>query len=133
MLTPAYREHFGWRVDDREHPPRLLLGDNMVALAMPRGAGKVVLDYVCRHDNRGPVIELDPGSWVFLADSNGLVLTPSDLPDDVKMLGVGVGLPMPLALGSVGVRWVVAPNVQQRWLPSLAALVAAVHATARFR
>lgn len=133
MRTTAYREHFGWTVNDRENPPHLVLGHNMVALAMTRTRGGAVLEYLCRTDTHGPVLELDPGTWVFLADSNGLVLGPTDLPDEVKLLGCGVALPVPMTSKSAMVRWAVAPNVRQRWLPSLAALVAAVHATVRFR
>ncbi|TNC26413.1 hypothetical protein [Amycolatopsis alkalitolerans] len=133
MQPAAYREHFGWMVDDRENPPRLLLGHNMVALTMPRTRGVAVLEYLCRQDIRSPVLEPDLGSWAFLADSNGLVLTPGDLPEDVKLLGCGAMLPVPLTTANPAVRWVVAPDVRQRWLPSLAALMAAVRTMARFR
>ncbi|HJQ47660.1 MAG TPA: hypothetical protein VJ870_15285 [Amycolatopsis sp.] len=133
MRTTGYREHFGWTVNEEENAPRLVLGHNMVALAMARTTGGVVLDYLCRHDTRGPVLELDPGTWVFLADSNGLVLNAADLPDGVRLLGCGTAIPVPLTARHLPVRWVVAPNVRQRWLPSLAALVAAAQTTAGSR
>jgi hypothetical protein len=130
MRNTAYREHFGWTVDDRENTPHLVLGQNMVGLAVPRASGGAVLEYLLHQEIRGPVLEFDMGTWVFLADSNGLVLNPADLPAGVRFLSCGVALPMPLSPRSTSVRWIVAPDVRQRWLPSLAAVVAAIRASA---
>lgn len=130
MRTTTYCEHFGWTVDNRENAPHLVLGQNMVGLAVPRAGGSAALEYLLRQEIRGPVLELDMGTWVFLADSNGLVLSPADLPASVRFLSCGTALPMPLISGSTSVRWIVAPDVRQRWLPSLAAVVAAIRASA---
>lgn len=130
MRTTTYREHFGWTVDNRENGPHLVLGQNMVGLAVPRAGGNAVLEYLLRQEIRGPVLEVDMGTWVFLADSNGLVLSPADLPASVRFLSCGTALPMPLTSGSAAVHWIIPPNVRQRWLPSLAAVVAAIQASA---
>ncbi|NKQ55003.1 hypothetical protein HFP15_19150 [Amycolatopsis sp. K13G38] len=133
MLSTAYRLHFGWTVADREKIPHLVLGHNMVGLATPPAEGGAVLGYLQRHDLAGPVLEPEMGTWVFLADANGLVVNPAELPADVRLLGCGTTLPVPMTAQGGAARWVVAPDVKQRWLPSLAAIVAAVRATARLR
>lgn len=133
MLPTAYRQHFGWVVADREKLPHLVLGHNMVGLAMTPADGAPVLGYLRRHDLNGPVLEPDGGTWVFLADANGLVVTPAELPENMRLLGTGVALPVPLTAKGETARWIAPPDIQRRWLPSLATIVAGVRAVTRFR
>ena len=77
----------------------------------------------------GPVIAVDDERphWIFLADSNADLTFHADLPGQLEVLGCGWRIPLPGRNAySASLRWVVAPDPGQRWLPTLATLALAV-------
>lgn len=128
-IPDRLRQQFGWVVDQHHGRHYVLLSHDMVGLAVPRIRANAAVDLLKRLDTYGPVLELNKGSprWVFLADQNSLVLPQLALPPDVKLLGYSTPLPLPLRASS-SARWIVEPDVRRRWLPSLAAVLAAVRA-----
>lgn len=120
-----YREQFGWSVEEKDGKPLLFLGNGMIGVVVPATRARAVAVHLHSQDTCGPVLELGGATWVFLADANGMVVDQTELNGGVSLLGYAKQVPLPEApLGAV--RWVVPPNPHQRWLPTLAAVLAAV-------
>jgi len=131
QLSAFYREQLGWRVEHQNGNLHLLFGDGMVGVTLPAHMGKAVSEIMSRRDCSGPILELRSPRrpyWVFLADTNGVVIAQSDLPTGVWVLNYAQALPLPGSTTET-TRWVVAPEKERRWLPTLIAVVSAVRNT----
>lgn len=130
-LSAFYREQLGWKVEHHNGKLHLLFGDGMVGVTLPAHMGKPVSEIMCRRDCNGPILELrSPRQpyWVFLADTNGVVIAQSDLPAGVGVLNYAQSLPLPGSAAS-STRWIAAPEKARRWLPTLIAVVSAARNT----
>jgi hypothetical protein len=132
--TGDYRNLFGWEVERRDGRMVLTLGHGLAALIVPASVAVDLAKYLERVDIRGPVFAVDGPRphWVFLAEANEFIAAEEDLPSGVEILACGEQIPLPSAEAfSAGVRWIVAPDPLQRWLPTLAALLMGIHRTIR--
>lgn len=130
-LASFYREQLGWQVEHRNGNLQLLFGHGMVGVTLPAHMGKAISEIMCRRDCVGPILELrSPRQpyWVFLADTNGVVIAQSDLPTGVGVLNYAQALPLPGSATDT-TRWITAPAKERRWLPTLIAVVSAIHNT----
>lgn len=123
--SALYREQFGWSVEEKGGRPFLFLGNGMVGVGVPVTRARAVALQLQYQDTCGPVLEHGGATWIFLADANGMVVDQTELHGGVSLLGYAKQIPLPEAPFDA-VRWVVAPNPYQRWLPTLAAVLAAV-------
>lgn len=127
-FTPDdYRHMFGWMVNEVDGNAFLMLGHGMVGVVMPPTLAGAAVNLLRSQGFRGPVLEVSTGArvWIVLADPNGLVLCEPELPAGVKMLGCSAPVPLPCESGG-SARWIIPPDVHHRWLPTLAAVLAAV-------
>lgn len=126
-LAARYRELLGAGVEEYRGRLFLPMGFGLVGVALSPFLGRAVVHRLARTDTCGPVLELADGwnCWVILTDPNGLVLAREDLPRGVEVLGCPRRVPLPTS-ATGPVRWVVPPNPQHRWLPTLASVMAAV-------
>lgn len=124
--TETYSRLYGWRVVREADIDFLVMGAGLIGVAVPAMLARRAYDRLARSGNRGPILRLDtnPRSWLFLADPNGEVLAQSDLPFDVKLWNCPSRVPLPSSSCKLTC-WVVPPHQRQRWLPTLAAVVAA--------
>lgn len=122
-----YRHGMGWDVAATPNGIALALGHGMVAVAVPLAHGEAVLRTLRSRDTVGPVLALRAGTpcWLFLAEPNGLVVSSEDLPSHISVLSCPSRIPLPRTSRS-SVEWIVAPDVRNRWLPTLDAVVSAV-------
>lgn len=129
-LVARYRELLGGSVEEYRGRLFLSMGYGLVGIALSPFLGRAVVKRLARADTCGPVLELADGwhCWVIFADPNGLVLSRDDVPTGIEILGCPRRVPLPTS--SVGpVRWVVPPNAQHRWLPTLAGVVSAIRSS----
>lgn len=132
--TADYRTLFGWEVELRDGRILLTLENGLVALLVPASVAMDLTRSLKRLDIHGPVFAVDGPRphWLFLADSNEYVIATDDLPGGVEVLGFGERIPLPCVEAfSAGVRWIVAPDPRQRWLPTLAAVLLGMRRTIR--
>lgn len=129
MFTAAqYRQLFGWDVDESG---ALLLGRGLIAVVVrPIIAGATALT-LADYGSRGPILDLgDAIGWAFLADPNEIVLAQNALPAGVAVLNCPHTVPLPRPdSGNQILRWIQAPSVRSRWLPTLSTVLAAVAAS----
>lgn len=126
-VAQRYRELFGWSVSAAAGEVSLSLGNGMVGVVVPPAVAARALALLRRRGTVGPVVRVKNSKpcWIFLAEPNGLVVSSDDLPPHVVVLGCPSRLPLPAtAYGTV--EWVVQPDVRDRWLPTLDAVVSAV-------
>lgn len=127
VITPAQYQHmFGWRVHESGGATFLTLGVGIVGVAINMPLSSLVAERLRRDAIRGPVLDINrhPRRWVFLADPNDLILTSSELPDGVELLGCPRRLPLPSERYDL-VTWIDPPSPHRRWLPTLAAILSA--------
>lgn len=127
--TERYREMMGWPARECENRTVLTLGWGMVAVVVPSDLGPGVASELQRQGASGPVfsVRADVSAWVFLADPNGLVANRDILPPGAAI----VECPSTVMLPGAGIsadtcRWIVPPDPQRRWHPTLATVLAAV-------
>lgn len=129
MTTPAeYQAHFGWSVQVEGGTVFLPMDGGTVGVRLPAAPAAATVQLLRRYDARGPVLEIvnRNRNWVILADPNGLVLAPSELPPDVVVLTRPARVPLPTTSTS-SVRWIIPPRAQHRWLPTLTTVADAIH------
>lgn len=126
FTAAEYRQLFGWNVDESG---ALSLGRGIVAVVVrPIIAGAAALT-LAEFGSRGPVLDLgDAIGWAFLADPNEIVLPQNALPAGVAVLHCPHAVPLPMRgiVASQAPRWIQAPNVRSRWLPTLSTVLSAV-------
>lgn len=131
--TIHYGPQLGWQIDQRPDGPALILGHDVVAVAIPTTDHVAwrVLDLLNQRDACGPVIGIHAGipHWLFLADPNGLILPNTRLPARSRLVQCPAAAPLPTP-ASQAVTWVKPPLPNRRWLPTLAAVVAALQEAA---
>ncbi|WP_410638465.1 glycogen operon protein GlgX [Amycolatopsis sp. lyj-346] len=128
----VYRQLFGWSVQWRGSRPFLSLENGICAATLPKLSAAPVLARLAAIGCPGPavVVSTPHGQRVaVLAETDGLIPPPSALPLAVEVLAWGALLPLPLdpRRGAPGMEWLVAPDPRRRWLPSLDAVLAALH------
>lgn len=118
-----YREGYGWAVDETGS---LQMGGGIVGVLVQAIFAGATAEYLQRQESCGPVLELGLGvdGWLFLADPNELVLSQSEMPPGVSVLGCPYKVPLPTPANR-GVRWIKPPRSRARWLPTLATVLAA--------
>ncbi|MDQ7810954.1 glycogen operon protein GlgX [Amycolatopsis sp. A133] len=134
-VTPSdavYRRLFGWPVKWRGDQPFLVLEHGICAVTLPKMNAAPVLGRLAATGCQGPavVVPTPHGQRVaVLAETDGLIPPQSALPRAVEVLAWGALLPLPPAprRGDFGTEWLVAPDPQRRWLPSLDAVLAGIH------
>jgi len=124
-----YRDRLAWPVRVIGTSLVLPLANGLAAVTVPPSMAHRTLRNVERFGGSGPVtVEPgDPGRVIFLVDANDLVVPQAELPPGVRFLCAPrvVALP-PTDLLSGPVDWVRAPSARNRWLPSAAAVLAAL-------
>jgi hypothetical protein len=123
-----YRGVFGWPVHWHNNGPKLVVGSGIGAVALPKALSGRVLEGVARQGCSGPALSLPTkhGLVVFLlVESDALAPAEETLPEGVRVLSAGTTIPLPRDRDDLA-RWLVAPDPHQRWLPSLAAVVATI-------
>lgn len=126
--TPAdYRHEFGWLVHEVDGDAYLSLGHGIVGVAMPPMYAGVVVNALRRHGSRGPVLEVGTEArvWIVLADPNERVFSAPELPAGVTLLSCSTPVPLPGSSGRRAARWIVPPDPQHRWLPTVDAVLLA--------
>ncbi len=128
-----YGRLFGWSVKRQGARPFLVLENGICAVTVPRLSAGPVLDGLAATGCEGPafVIPSRLGPRVaMLAETDGLVPPRAALPKDVEVIAGGALLPLPVGdrRPDVALEWLIAPDPRQRWLPSLGAVLAGIHA-----
>ncbi|KZB79709.1 hypothetical protein [Amycolatopsis regifaucium] len=128
-----YGKLFGWSVKWLGSRPFLALENGICAATLPKLSAGPVLDRLAVTGCDGPafVVPSRQGRRVaILAETDGLIPPRSALPRDVEVLAGGALLPLPMGNRRVdsSPEWVTAPDPRQRWLPSLSAVLAGIHA-----
>ncbi|OXM66299.1 glycogen operon protein GlgX [Amycolatopsis vastitatis] len=128
----VYRQLFGWSVKWRGSHPFLSLENGICAATLPKMSAAPVLARLAAIGCPGPAVvtPTPQGQRVaILAETDGLIPPQSALPRTVEVLAWGALLPLPLdpRRGAPGTEWLVAPDPQRRWLPSLDAVLAGIH------
>ncbi|MBE8517316.1 glycogen operon protein GlgX [Amycolatopsis sp. H6(2020)] len=127
----VYRQLFGWSVKWRGSQPFLSLENGICAATLPKMNAAPVLARLAAVGCQGPAVGLPTpqGQRVaILAETDGLIPPQSELPRAVDVLAWGALLPLPLdpRRGAPGTEWLVPPDPQRRWLPSLDAVLAGI-------
>ncbi|WIV61817.1 glycogen operon protein GlgX [Amycolatopsis nalaikhensis] len=116
--------------------PFLSLENGICAVTVPKLSAAPVLARLAAIGCEGPAMTMatQRGQRVaVLAETDGLIPPRAALPKDVEVLAWGALLPLPIGSRrtDIATEWVAAPNPQQRWLPSLDAVLAAIPARER--
>lgn len=128
MTTPGeYQAVFGLSVQVEGDAMFLPMDGGTVGVLLPAAPAAATVQILRGYDALGPVLEIvtRDRNWVILADPNGLVLAPSELPPDVVVLTRPARVPLPTTSIS-SVRWIIPPRAQHRWLPTLTTVADAV-------
>lgn len=130
----AYATLLGWPVRAEGQAVLLAMTCGLTALAIPRASAAEVTPLLKLRDSAGPVLALplDTVQWVFLAEGNGLVPAQEHAPLGGRYLRPPTQIPLPPSVTPHGpVKWVIAPDLSRRWLPTLAAVICAARTVAR--
>lgn len=124
-----YRTAFGWDVEYRDGRTLLALGHGVVAVSVPAEIADAVSRRLRAMDAEGPAfaVERPPARRVFLADPNGFVTARLEL-RGARVLDCWQRITLPAVDARAGgLHWLIPPDARKRWLPTLAAVVRAVH------
>lgn len=126
-VAQRFRAQLGWSVAATDTGVFLSLGNGMVGVIVPPAVASNVFDLLRRRGTVGPVLSVTNGRpcWIFLAESNGLIVSRDDLPPNVVVLSCPSRVRLPTAAQGP-ISWVRQPDPRDRWLPTLDAVVAAV-------
>lgn len=111
------------------------LGRGIVAVAVPAHLAPHVASELKRRDADGPAMAVSDflPRWLYLAEHEGIVVDSDTLPAGVMVFDCPSTIQLPAVDTHVDqLRWVVPPDPQRRWLPTLAAVLCAVGSRARF-
>jgi hypothetical protein len=128
-----YGRLFGWPVKWRGPQPFLALENGICAVTLPKLSAGPVLAQLSATGCEGPVLVVPTSRGprvAVLAETDGLFPSRAALPKDVELLTWGTLLPLPIGprRPDLVTEWLVAPDPRQRWLPSLGAVLAGIHA-----
>ena len=131
-IDAYYGRLFGWPVKWRGLHPFLALENGICAVTLPKLSAGPVLSRLAAIGCEGPamIVPTQRGPRVaVLAETDGLIPPRSTLPRDVEILAWGTLLPLPSGprRAEISTEWLTAPDPQQRWLPSLNAVLAGLH------
>ncbi|MEU6641857.1 hypothetical protein ABZ863_04840 [Saccharomonospora sp. NPDC046836] len=129
-----YRGLFGWPVRWHNGELMLVTGSGIGAVTVPKALADRVLDSLARQGCSGPAVNVPTkrGTVVMLlVETDALTFDDTPLPEGVQVLPTGSGVPLPGNGPGNLARWLVAPDEHQRWLPSLAAVLASIRSVAR--
>lgn len=122
-----YRGTFGWPVRWHNDGLSLVTGSGITAVAIPKAMAGAVLAALARQGCSGPALSLPTKQGmvaILLAEADTLASAGQTLPPGVKILTAGTAIPLPSERRPDDLsHWLVAPDTQQRWLPSLAAVL----------
>lgn len=125
-----YRRVFGWPVQRHGDGLRLVTGAGIGAVALPRGLSDRVLAGVARQGCEGPAVSVPTKHGavvILLVEADVLAPAESSLPDGVRVLTAGTAIPLPDERSPHELtHWLVAPDPNHRWLPSLTAVLASI-------
>ncbi|MFI5592392.1 glycogen operon protein GlgX [Amycolatopsis sp. NPDC051758] len=135
-IGARYSRLFGWPVKWRGHHPFLALENGICAVTLPKLSAGPILARLAATGCQGPALVLSThrGPRVAVpAETDGLLPLRTDLPKDIEVLAWGALLPLPVTVRrtDLATEWLTAPDPQQRWLPSLSAVLSAVSAGER--
>lgn len=123
-----YRQVFGWPVQWENGGLSLVTGSGIGAVAVPRSMSEGVLARVARQECAGPAVSVPTKRGavvILLAEAD--VLAPGSLPEGVHVLTSGATVPLPDGNSPHQLtHWVIPPDPQHRWLPSLNAVLACI-------
>jgi hypothetical protein len=129
-----YRRVFGWPVQRHNNALTLVTGSGIGAVAVPRSLSDRVLASVARQGCDGPavcVLTKHGTVVILLVEADVLAPAESSLPEGVRVLRAGTGVPLPDERSPHDLtHWLVAPDPNQRWLPSLTAVLASIRSVA---
>lgn len=132
-----YRRVFGWPVRWHNNALTLVTGSGIGAVAVPRSLSERVLASVARQGCEGPtvcVLTKHGAVVVLLVEADMLAPTEDSLPEGVRVITAGTGIPLPDERSPHDLtHWVVAPDTHNRWLPSLTAVLASIRTVAKPR
>ena len=124
---------FGWAVRRSNGVLLLTTGFGVGAVAVSRRLTAQVLAGVADRGCSGPAVSVSTKQGVvtfLLVDTDGLSRDEDFLPEDVRVLTAGTELALPDGERRSGrARWLVPPDVRERWLPSLTAVLSCIRAT----
>ncbi|TVT56614.1 hypothetical protein ORV05_10485 [Amycolatopsis cynarae] len=125
-----YRGTFGWPVRWHNDGLTLVTGSGITAVAIPKAMAGPVLAALARQGCSGPALSLPTKQGmvaILLAEADMLASVGETLPPEVKILTAGTAIPLPNERRPDDLaHWLVAPDTHQRWLPSLAAVLASI-------
>ncbi|GAB2986700.1 hypothetical protein LWP59_09830 [Amycolatopsis acidiphila] len=128
--TLDYRRVFGWPVQWHNNALTLVTGSGIGAVAVPRSLADRVLAGVARQGCEGPavcVLTKHGSIAVLLVEADVLAPADSSLPEGVRVLTAGTGIPLPDERSPHNLtHWLVPPDTHHRWLPSLTAVLASI-------
>ncbi|EHR50269.1 hypothetical protein SacmaDRAFT_2013 [Saccharomonospora marina XMU15] len=132
-----YRGTFGWPVQWDRGGLRLVTGSGVGAVVVPRRISDAVLASLARQGCDGPALTLPTRRemvTVLLVETDDFAVAEAPLPEGVQVLAAGSTVPLPDEHNPNALaRWRVQPDPRQRWLPSLAAVLATISATGNLR
>lgn len=132
-----YRRVFGWPVQWHNNALTLVTGSGIGAVAVPRSLSERVLESVARQGCEGPavcVLTKHGAVVVLLVEADMLAPAENSLPEGVRVITAGTGIPLPDERSPHDLtHWVVAPDTHNRWLPSLTAVLASIRTVAKPR
>ena len=132
-----YRGVFGWPVRWHDGGLTLVTGGGIGAVAIPKGLAEQIIENLARQGCSGPSLSVPTRHGmvvILLVEADALAALEDPLPEGVKVITAGTSIPLPNEHRPDDLaRWIVAPDVQQRWLPSQTAVLASIRSVFRAR
>ncbi|HJQ46758.1 MAG TPA: hypothetical protein VJ870_10615 [Amycolatopsis sp.] len=132
-----YRGVFGWPVRWHNGGLTLVTGGGIGGVAVPKGLAEQIISNVGRQGCSGPAVSVPTRHGmvvILLVEADALAALDDPLPDGVKVLTAGTAIPLPNERRPDDLaRWLVPPDIHQRWLPSQTAVLASIRSVFRAR
>jgi hypothetical protein len=115
--------------------PVLVTGAGVGAVAIPKALSGQVLEGLERHGCSGPTLSVPTRQGtivILLVETDSPAIDEESLPAGVRVLTAGTAIPLPATNTPDDLRrWIVAPELSQRWLPGLAAVLTSIRSACR--